>query len=139
MLHHSSSHGLSWPISAEDGADAGADVFLAQRRFLALAFAELVVHPPDIFRLLVDQHGAAGIAARLEEGAALGRKIVIHADIGDHVSAFVVVALHAQAELRADRRARAVGGQHIIGIEAIVAGRRGDAERHAVVAGIRYR
>ena len=107
-----------------------------QGLFLALAFAELVVDPPDIFGLLVDQHGAAGIAARLEEGAALGRKVVIHADIGDDISAFVVVALHAQAELRANRRARAVGGQHIVGLEAIIAGRRGDAERHAVIAAI---
>ena len=66
---------------------------------LALAFAELVVDAPDIFRLLVDQHGAAGIAARIEEGAALGREIVIHADIGDDIAAFVIVALHAQPEL----------------------------------------
>src|SRR4051812_7704607 len=59
---------------AEDGADAGADVFLAHRFLFALAFAKLVVDAPDALRLLVDQHRAAGIAARLEEGAALGRK-----------------------------------------------------------------
>jgi hypothetical protein len=81
----------------EDGADTGADVFLAQSRFLAFAFAELVVHPPDIFRLLVDQHGAAGIAAGFEEGTALGWKVVVHADIRDDVFSFVVLALHAQA------------------------------------------
>ena len=139
MLHHSSSHGLIVADIPEDGADAGADVLLEQGLVLALAFAELVVDPPDIFGLLVDQHGAAGIAARLEEGAALGREVVIHADIGDDIFAFVVLALHAQAELRANRRARAVGGEHIVGLEAIVAGRRGDAERHAVIAGNRCR
>ncbi len=117
---------------AEDGADTGADIFLAHRFLFAFAFAELVIDAPEPFRLLVDQHGATGIAARLEEGAALGRKIMIHADIRDDIAAFIIVALHAQPELRTDRRARAVGGQHIVGVEAVIAGGRGDADRYAV-------
>ena len=71
----------------EDGADAPTDIFLAQRVLALLALAQLVVHAPDIVRLFVDQHRAAGIAAGIEEGAPLGREIVIHPDVGDHVAA----------------------------------------------------
>ena len=61
---------------------------------------------------------------------------MIHADIGDDIAAFVIVALQPQAERRADRRARAVGGEHVIRIEAVVAGGRGDIERDAIVAAL---
>jgi hypothetical protein len=62
-----------------------------------------------------------GLPLGSKEGAALGRKIVIHADIRDHITAFVIVALHAQSELRPDRRSRAVGGEHVFRVEAVVA------------------
>ena len=121
---------------SEDCADARADVFLPERLFLALAFPELVVHAPDIVRLLVDQHRAARIAARFEECTALGRKIVIHADIRDHVFAFIILAFQPQAQHRADRRARAIRGEHVVGVETIVAGGRGNAERDTVCAAL---
>ena len=108
----------------KDRADARADVFLFEGIRLAFAFAELVVHAPDIVRLLVNQHRAAGVAAWFEKGAAFGRKVVIHADIRDHVPAFVIVALQPQSEHGADRRARPIGGQHIVGIEPVIALRR---------------
>jgi hypothetical protein len=118
---------LPWFCVADigkDGADARPEVFLFQGILLAFAFAELVIHAPDIVRLLVDQHRAAGIAGRLEKGAALGRKIVIHADIRDHIPAFIIVAFQAQPEHGADRRARPIGGEHIVGVEPIIALRR---------------
>ena len=83
----------------------------------------------------MDQHRAAGIAAGIEESAPFGREVVIHANVGDDVAAFVVLALQAQPKHGADRRARAVGGQHIVGVKAVVSGWRCDIERGAVATG----
>jgi hypothetical protein len=108
----------------EDSADARPDIFLSEGLGLALAFAQLVVHAPDVVRLLVDQHSAAGVAAWLKERPPLGREVMIHADVSDHIPAFVIVAFQPQPEHGADRRARTVGRQQIESVEIVVSLRR---------------
>src|SRR5205085_562787 len=59
-----------------------------------------------------------------------------HPDIRDHVFAFVVLAFEAQPQDRSDRRTRAIGGQHIVGLETVMAGGGTNIERNAVGAAI---
>ena len=118
---------------AEDGLHAPADVVFAHGLFGALAFMQLVVDAPDVVGLLVHEHGAAGVASGFEEGAALGGEVVFHLHVGDDVPALVIFALQPQAEHRADGAARAVGGQHVVGVEGVVALRGSDLQRHAVL------
>ena len=116
----------------QDRLHPAADIVLAQRHGLALALAQLVVDAPDVVGLLVDQDRPAGIAGRLEEGAPLGREVVLHADVGDDVAALEVLAGQAQPHHAAQRASRAVGRQQVAGAQRVRPGRRGDVECDAV-------
>ena len=60
-----------------------------------LVVAQLVVDAPDVVGLLVDQHGRARVARRVELGQPLGRPVAVEHDVDDHVAAFVAGALQA--------------------------------------------
>ena len=64
----------------EDGLDPGADAGFLDRNLGAFAVAQLIVDPPDVVGLLVDENSAPRIARRIEEGASLGGVVVLHSD-----------------------------------------------------------
>jgi hypothetical protein len=127
MLHHSSSQGPSWPMSPRIAPTRSR---ILQRLRLVFARPELVVDAPQVVGLAVDQHGAARVAGRIEEGASLGRKIVRHLHVGDDVSSLVVLAGEPQAQHRAERRTRPVRGEHVLRLEFVTAPGGLDAKRH---------
>jgi len=116
------------------GRDARAHPRLLQLGLGVLAVAQLIVHAPDILRLLVHQHGGAGIRGRIEPGAALGRVRAVELDVGDQIAAFVGRAGEFEAERLAHGTACTIAGNDPVGRQRVVALRRRDRERDTVRA-----
>ncbi len=128
------------PADAE--LDVGAEHRLEARQdALGLAFllriglpAELEIDAPAIVGLLVQQRRAAGMEGRQEPEAALDGEIRLHRHVGDEEAVLEHAAAEFEAEQAARGRARAVGGDHPIGVELVLAVRRFHAQAHAIIA-----
>ena len=97
--------------------------------------AELEIDAPDVVRLLVQQRRAAVVERRVEPEPALGREVAPHLHVGDEEAVFERPRPGRRGRAcRAQGRARAVGGDHPIGLELVGAVGRLDGEGHAVVA-----
>ena len=116
--------------------DARHHVLGLDRLVRVLAVAQLVVDAPDVVGLLVHQHGRAGVAGRVEVGQPLGGALAVEQDVDDDVAALVAGALELQAERLAQEAASAIGGDHPVGVDAVVAGRSRHREARAVVASL---
>ena len=95
---------------------------------------ELQIDAPDIVGLLVQQRRAPGMERRIEPEPALGRKRRGHLDVGDQE----LVLEHLAGKFRADhlpqRRARAVAGDDVSGMQRVGTVGRVDRQHHAIVA-----
>ena len=80
----------------------GADVLLAQRLFLVLVVAKLIVDAPDIVGLLMHQHGRSRPRVGVEQGEPLDRHRVLHLDVGDDVAPLEILPGKPQPHHRAD-------------------------------------
>ena len=95
---------------------------------------ELQIDAPDIVGLLVQQRRTPGMKRRIEPEPALGRKRRGHLDVGDQE----LVLEHLAGKFRADhlpqRRARAVAGDDVSGVQRVGPVGRVDRQHHAIVA-----
>ena len=95
---------------------------------------ELQVDAPDIVGLAMHQRRLAGVEARIEPEAALGRDVGRHPDVGDQELVLEGDAGKFQPEQIARGRARAVGGDQPVGVERVGPIVGGDGQPHMIVA-----
>ena len=89
--------------------------------------AELQIDAPDIVRLPVHQRRLAGMERRIEPEPPLGREVRRHRTSAIRNLSSKVDARETETQQIAQRRARAVGGDHPVGVELIGPVRRFDA------------
>ncbi len=95
--------------------------------------AELEIDSPDIVGLPVQQHALVAMERRIEPEPALGGEAGLHLDVGDQEAVLETAAVAFQAEQTAQRRARAVAGDDMVGSQFVGAIRRLDPQPDMIV------
>src|SRR5579864_7461729 len=81
--------------------------------------AQLQIDAPDVVGLTVQECRASRMESRVEPEAALGRKIRLHAHVGDEEAVFEHLSLEVEPESAADGAAHAVSGDQVIAAQPV--------------------
>ena len=92
--------------------------------------AELEIDAEHLVGLAMQQHRLAAMEGRIEPEPALGRKLRLHAHVGDQEAVVEHLAVEAQAHHGADRAAHAIGGDDVLRGQPVDAIRRLDLQPH---------